>query len=210
MAVVDDKTIHMAPLGPRDAGVPMSLDEFDAADFEEDFRYELIHGVLVVTPYPMEEERDANEELGCSLRTYRDSHAAGYAMDLTLPDHNLRTIGQNRRADRVIWAGLGRRPRTRGPAARRDVPAIVVEFPSARPADTRRDYEEKKIEYRDLGVKEYWIIDRFRRTMTLYSWRGMKWIRRTIAERDVYRTPLLPGFELPLARLFAIIDRYRE
>jgi hypothetical protein len=27
---------------------------------------------------------------------------------------------------------------------------------------------------------------------------------------DVYRTKLLPGFELPLARLFAKSDRYGE
>ncbi len=210
MAVVENSTTEIAPLGPRDAGVPMSLDEFEAGEFEEGYRYELIHGVLVVTPSPLEEERDANEELGYLLRVYRDSHPSGQALDLTLPEQNLRTIGQNRRADRVIWAGLGRRPRTRGPAARRDVPAIVVEFPSARPADTRRDYEERKIEYRDLGVKEYWIIDRFRRTMMVHCWRGEKWIRRTIPEREVYRTPLLPGFELPLAKLFEISDRYRE
>jgi Uma2 family endonuclease len=210
MAVVEHKSTGIAPLGPRDAGVPMSLDEFEAADFEEGYRYELIHGVLIVTPSPLEEERDANEDLGRWLRNYQESHPSGSALDLTLPEQNLRTIDQNRRADRVIWTGLGRMPRTRGPAAKRDPPAIVVEFPSARAADTRRDYEEKKIEYRDLGVKEYWIIDRFRRTMTVYSWKGAKWIKRTIPEQDTYRTGLLPGFELPLAKLFAISDRYRR
>jgi hypothetical protein len=50
------------PLGPRDAGAPMTLAEFDAADFQLGYRYELIHGMLVVTPPPLEEERDANEQ----------------------------------------------------------------------------------------------------------------------------------------------------
>jgi len=45
----------------------------------------------------------------------------------------------------------------------------VVEFPSRRPADQRRDYDEKQAEYRD-GVREYWIVDRFRRHMTVYAW----------------------------------------
>ncbi len=76
------------------------------------------------------------------------------------------------------------------------MPAIVVEFPSSRPADQRRDYEEKKIEYRDLEVREYWIIDRFRRTMIVYFWRGRRWVKRTLTERETYSTPLLPGFEL--------------
>ncbi len=65
------------PLGPRDAGRPMTLDEFEEAEYELGHRYELIHGVLVVTPSPLEEERDANEELGYSLRYYRDTHPEG-------------------------------------------------------------------------------------------------------------------------------------
>jgi Uma2 family endonuclease len=196
------------PFGPRDAGAPLTLDEFEAADFEEGFRYELIHGVLVVSPPPLEEERSANQHLGHWLLHYKEIHSRGSALDDTLPEHSLRTRTQNRICDRAIWTGLGRMPRTRGRVARRDVPSIVVEFPSARPADQRRDYEEKRIEYRDLGVKEYWIVDRFRRNMTVYFWRGARWTKRLVAESDVYRTPLLPGFELPLSELFAISDRY--
>ena len=197
-------------LGPRDAGIPMTLNEFDEGEFEEGYRYELIHGVLVVTPPPLEEERDANEELGHWLRNYQESHPQREALNLTLPEHNLRTKAQNRRCDRAIWTGLDRRPRTRGPVRKRDVPSIVVEFPSSRPADQRRDYDEKRVEYRDLGVREYWIIDRFRRTMTVYSWRGKRWVRRVIKEGEPYSTSLLPEFELDISRLFAISDSYRE
>jgi Uma2 family endonuclease len=199
-----------APYGARDAGVIMTLDEFEAADFELGFRYELIHGVLVVTPPPLEEERQANEALGHWLLSYQESHPQGKSLDLTLPEQNVRTTFQNRRCDRVIWAGLGRQPRSRGPAARRDVPAIIVEFTSSRPADRRRDYEEKKTEYRDIGVREYWIVDRFRRLLTVYHWRGARWAKRVIHEAETYRTPLLPGFELPLAKLLAISDQYQQ
>ncbi len=198
------------PFGPRDAGMPMTLDEFEAADYELGYRYELIHGVLVVTPPPLEEERDANEELGHWLRSYQEHHAEGENLDLTLPEHNLRTLTQNRRCDRAIWTGLGRRPRTRGPKARRDVPSIVVEFPSSRPADQRRDYEEKRVEYRDLGVREYWIIDRFRRLMTVYSRRGSRWVKQTVGEKESYETSLLPGFKLSLSKLLAVSDKYGE
>ena len=79
------------PLGPRDAGVPLSLAEFESAEFEPGYRYELIHGVLVVTPPPLEEERDANEELGRWLRNYQESHPEGKSLDLTLPEQNIRT-----------------------------------------------------------------------------------------------------------------------
>ena len=196
------------PLGPRDAGQPFTSDEFESSAFEAGYRYELIRGVLVVSPAPLEEERDANEELGHWLRTYQDNHPQGCSLDLTLPEHNLRTGASNRRCDRAIWAGLGRHPQTRGPVARRDVPAIVIEFTSSRPADQRRDYDEKVVEYRDLGVHEYWIIDRFRRVLTVYFWRSARWSKRTLREGDRYATKLLPGFELLLADLFRVCDRY--
>lgn len=212
MSAVVEQVIEQRapPLGPRDAGIPLTFDEFDEADFEEGYRYELIHGVLVVSPPPLEEERDANEELGRRLRNFQLDHPKGSVLNLTLPEQNVRTGDNNRRADRVIWAGLGRRPRSRGPVERRDVPTIIVEFPSVRPADQRRDYAEKRDEHRDLGVKEYWIVDRFKRTLTVYAWRDERWTGETFAEETVYTTPLLPGFELPLARLFAISDLYRD
>lgn len=196
------------PYGPHDAGIPLSPDEFEAAEFEEGYRYELIHGVLVVNAAPREEERDANQELGYLLLAYQRTHPQGKAVDLTLPEHDLRTAVQIRRADRVIWTGLGRLPRTRGPVRRRNLPSIVVEFPSARPADMRRDYDEKRIEYRELGIKEYWIFDRFRRALTVHRWQGKRWAKLVVHEDESYASPLLPGFELSVAELLAVSDRY--
>jgi Uma2 family endonuclease len=198
------------PYGPRDAGIPLTPDEFEAAEFAEGFRYELIHGVLVVNAAPLEEERDANQELGYWLLAYQRSHPQGKSLDLTLPEHDLRTGRYVRRADRVIWTGLGRLPRTRGLVRRRDIPSIVVEFPSARPADMRRDYDEKRVEYRDLGVREYWIFDRFRRALTVYRWQGKRWAKLAVPESEIYATPLLTGFQLAVAALLAVSDRYTQ
>jgi Uma2 family endonuclease len=190
--------------------MPMTLDEFDEASFRAGYRCELIHGVLVVTPPPSVKERDANEDLGYLLRTYQESHPQGRALDLTVPEHNVRTKTQNRRCDRAIWAGLGRLPQTEGPVRRRDLPTIVVEFSSSRPADMRRDFDEKRIEYRDAGIREYWIIDRFRRTMAVYSWRGKRWVKRVVSEGESYSTPLLPGFVLELNRMLRVWDKYKR
>ena len=160
-----------------------------------------------MSPAPLEEERDANEELGHWLRTYQERHPQGHALDLTLPEHNLRTGPSNRRCDRAIWAGLGRHPQTRGPVARRDVPAIVVEFTSSRPADQRRDYGEKVVEYRDLGVQEYWIVDPEARAITALrrprAGAGLTDVTTlTLDAGGVLESPLFPGLRLPLRELF--------
>jgi Uma2 family endonuclease len=180
----------------------MTPEEFDTAtEFDELYTYELIHGVLIVSPPPGESERDPNEELGHILRTYKSDHQTGSALDKTLSEQYVRMPDSRRRADRVIWAGLGRIP-----DPRTDVPAIVIEFVSSRLRDRVRDYEEKRRQYQAIGVQEYWIIDRFRRIMTVFRGRPGEPAEQFIKENEVYRTALLPGFELPLARLLKVAD----
>lgn len=184
-------------------GMVLPPNEFDeVADYDDRFGYELIHRVVVVNPVPSESETDPNDELGYWLRRYRQTHPSGSSLDATLPERYVRTADSRRRADRVIWAGLGRCPDPRA-----DVPTIVVEFVSGRRRDRTRDYEEKRAEYLTSGVSEYWIIDRFQRRMTVCR-RGQP--NQTIAEYETYATDLLPGFELPLARLLMLADRWRD
>jgi len=97
-------------LGPHSSGASLTTAEFDAAEFEEGWRYELIRGVLVVSPPPLRKERDPNDELGYWLRNYRETHPQGHALDATFPEDTVVTPKERRRADRVIYAGLGRDP----------------------------------------------------------------------------------------------------
>jgi Uma2 family endonuclease len=186
--------------GPGSAGIQMTTREFDRAEFEEGARYELINGVLIVSPIPSENERDCNGELDYLLRLYRDAHPQGSCMNRTLAEQTVKTKHNRRRADRVIWASLGRRPR------KEENPSIVAEFVSEGKRDRDRDYKDKRDEYIEIGVDKYWIIDRFKRTMTVYSWQGGKLRKRVLQENQIYTTPLLPGFELPLAKLFAQVQ----
>jgi Uma2 family endonuclease len=188
-------------LGPALNGILMTPREFDAVeDCEEDYVYELINGVLIVVPPPAEGERDPNEELGYLLRLYREQHPSGTALDATLSEQRVITPRSRRRADRVIWVGLGRQP-----DPEQDMPSIVVEFVSKGKRNYQRDYLLKRRDYLKLGVVEYWLIDRFRRILTVYR-KGVPDL--VVAEKDVYRTRLLPGFELPLARLLTAADRW--
>jgi len=199
-------TIETLPgirFGPESAGIVLSPEEFDAAtDYDDCFRYELIHGVLVVTPMASGAERSPNDLLGYWLNCYRYQHPAGSCLVETGFEHYLRTRGNRRRADRVIWVAQS----AYRPDPRTDIPTIVVEFVSSGKAAFLRDYEEKRGEYLALGVAEYWVVDRFRRTMTVYHNPPRAPAEHVVPENEVYRTDLLPGFELPLARLLAIAD----
>ncbi len=64
-------------------------------------------------------------------------------------------------------------------------------------------------DHREIGITEYWIIDRFRRTLTVYRGTQAAPELQVVKEGEVYRTPLSPGFELPLAQLLAVADRWQ-
>ena len=194
-------------LHPGLAGSYFTPEEFDAASCDENYSYELIEGVLVVSPAVDVGERSPNELLGNLLYVYQQIHPQGAALDATTYENHVRGTSNRRRADRVIWAGLGRVP-----DAHNDVPTIAVEFVSADKRDRHRDFVIKRAEYQTVGVLEYWIIDRFQRQMTVCRFEASNQTAEEIIvrETDTYSTPLLPGFELPLARLLIVADQMTE
>jgi Uma2 family endonuclease len=200
MSIAQKTKTKRIKLNQASNGMLMTPEEFDAVtDYDDLFVYELIHGVLIVSPVPGETERDPNGELEYLLRHYRATHPRGAIIDKTLSEQYIVLPDSRRRADRVIWLGLGRVPDPRN-----DVPAIVVEFVSKRKRDRVRDYEEKRREYRAIGVSEYWVIDRFDNTMTVFK-KTTPSVAGTVIKADAtYRTPLLPGFELPLRQLLNV------
>jgi Uma2 family endonuclease len=194
-------------IGPGSAGRLMTTAQFDAlrpGQCARGYRYELINGVLIVSPEPRIEERDPNEELGHLLRTYQETDPRGSVLDVTVSEQTVPATNR-RRADRVIWVGLGRLP-----DQQKDIPAIIIEFVSEKRSDALRDYEAKRDEYLDAGAEEYWVIDRFRRIMTVYR-KGLAGPTYDIVtEGQTYQTDLLPGFVLPLSRLLAKADQWKH
>ena len=187
------------------AGIQLTAREFDAIRRSDPrFRYELIGGRLVLSRLPSIGEVGPNQELGRLLLNYGETELGASVLDGTMPERYV-TPGENRRrADRLIWVGLGRTP-----VEEEDLATIVVEFVSKSKSDWLRDYEEKRAEYLALGVAEYWVIDRFRYTMTVFRKPPGEPAEQVLDARATYCTPILPGFELPLPRLFAVADKWK-
>ncbi|MCE9529317.1 MAG: Uma2 family endonuclease [Planctomycetales bacterium] len=186
-------------LGADSAGLLMSLNEFEAIEREEvdpRYRYELINGVVVVSPPPSDGEARPNDVLGQLLWNYKDGHRQGKCLDDTMCEREVKTRIGIRRVDRALWIGFGRRIKSK-----RDLATIIVEFVGPGRRAFLRDYEEKRDEYLELGAKEYWVIDRFQKTMTVYFQPPAKVAKRVVAVNETYKTPLLPGFKLPLKKL---------
>jgi Uma2 family endonuclease len=85
----------------------------------------------------------------------------------------------------------------------RGVPELVVEIGS--PGTRKRDETIKRRLYEQSGVSEYWIVDPEIDAVRVYRRDGEHFARPAELSReagDVLTTPLLPGLDLPLARIF--------
>jgi Uma2 family endonuclease len=84
------------------------------------------------------------------------------------------------------------------------VPDLVVEVLSK---GTRRlDQTLKLRRYESFGVREYWIVDGFRKVVLVHRFVDGAFQPQpelSAATGDVLTTPLLPGLEIALAELFA-------
>src|SRR5262245_50340721 len=72
-------------------GMRMTAEEFESiTDCDEHFRYELINGVIIVSPAVSTGEADPNEDLGYLLRYYQENHPQGRALDFTVYERDVR------------------------------------------------------------------------------------------------------------------------
>jgi Uma2 family endonuclease len=202
------RTPFASPLkiGPESNGMLMTPEEFDAIEeYDRAYRYELIHGVLVVNSVPLSDHVSPADFLGYLLTAYQLHHPQGHSLDATLPERYVYLPDGRRIADRVIWAGLGRQPDDE-----KDPATIAIEIVSESKRDRVRDFEEKLVDYPLAGVKEYWIIDRFQRQMFSYRFFGRRRSPIITEETGNYSTPLLPGFVLSLAPVLQRADNWKK
>jgi len=158
-SILEEELDTVVRLGLNSNGLRMSKQEFRAVeDRDELYRYELIRGVVIVQSFHGAAERAANGQLGYRLLQYGDTQPDASKIDATLYTQEVDVGDSIRAVDRAIWTGLGRHP---DPNV--DPPTIAIDFVSAASATRGRDYRNKRHDYANLGVKEYWIIDRFRR-----------------------------------------------
>jgi Uma2 family endonuclease len=85
-------------------------------------------------------------------------------------------------------------------------PDLAVEVLSA--GNTKREMDRKVQEYFEAHVRLVWLIDPRARTVDVYT--GPTGPRRLRNGQTLDGAPVLPGFELPLRRLFARATRRKK
>ena len=192
-------------VGPADHGRRMSFADFQRAEPTTGHRYELARGVIEVTDIPGRTHALVVNEIKLQLARHWTAHegvirylAGGAEAKTEMPG-----MESERHPDLSIY--LAPMPQDEYPWDKW-VPSIVIEVVSSGAEAHQRDYETKREEYLAAGIQEYWIVDPQERSMLALTRHGDKWREHKTGPDGTWQSPLLPGFELRLASVFAALD----
>ena len=180
--------------------VPESL-RFTYEDYvllPEDRRYEVIDGELFLTPAPTPFHQLVKSRIERLLQDHVEREALGLVLDA--PCDVVLSRFDVLQPD-IFFISAERRS-VIGEKFISDAPDLVVEVLS--PGTRRRDRVLKAKRYASFGVVEMWIADPDKKTVEVFVNTGEAFRREALyAGEDVLRSPLLPGLEVPLARVFS-------
>lgn len=168
---------------------------------EDGKRYELIDGEFFVTPAPSYWHQKLADRIIQAIRNYLDEHPVGDAVsapfDVVLNPQETRAWQPD-----VLYVANEHRDiiqekRILG------APDLVVEVVS--PGSEQYDLGAKKDAYEQAGVREYWVVWQSFRRVEVYRLKksGRYGKPDLLDDGDTLTTDLLPGFSLPVARLYA-------
>lgn len=178
---------------PTDAGTELTREEFAEAEFTEGYRYERHEGKLVAMPPPGHDHHLTTGSIRDYLGAYRLAHPE--VVEYVVQD-SWTSVDEN--TDRIPDIAVYLKSTEARPRLPDRVPELVYEIVSPGWENRRRDYGEKRQEYERLGVREYVIVDRHDQRVTVLQLVEGKYQEQLLKPADTYRSPLLPGLEIPL------------
>ena len=163
-------------------------------------RHEILNGDHYVTPAPVPKHQRVSMNLSLGLGTFIRQHNLGDLLaapiDVVLSDNDLvqpdLLFISRRRAAIITDKNIQGAP---------DLAIEILSDPTH-----LRDEQLKRRRYEELGVQEYWLVDRFHGTVRVLrrnSGRFELVAELAVQTNDVVSTPLLPGLRLPVAEIFA-------
>jgi Uma2 family endonuclease len=179
----------------------LTSDEFFAMFPEEDnVRRELIGGQVFLTPAPLVRHQRLVGRLGLSLGRHLEAHPSQgevFNVPLDIVMTRFDVVEPDVQVILGYQTGIMTEKNVQG------APGLVIEVLS--PSTKKRDLTLKRQLYDREGVREYWLVDPVKNTVTVHrrAADGSFPIVSTLdAASGKLETPLLPGWSLELAHFF--------
>ena len=177
-----------------------TVDDLERLPDDEDKRYEIIDGELYVSTQPNWEHQFVCTQLVSFLQVWNNQTNAGVANFAP----GVIFSKENAVAPDVVWISYERLANALHPDGKLHAsPEIMVEVLSPGSENTRRDRKIRLELYSRRNALEYWIINWQGRTIEVYRRKNdMLVLDQILDENDVLETPLLPGFQCQISKLF--------
>ncbi len=175
-----------------------SADLLNLAD-DDDKRREIIDGEMYVSTQP----HFYHQVLSGNFATEFNAWDAPRHFGITAIAPGLVFADDDDVAPDVIWVSHERLASTHSGGKLHAAPEIVIEILSPGPRNIARDRDTKLKLYARRGADEYWIADWWQHRIEVYRRDGaLLVLAAALGPGDTLTSPLLPGFVLPLDRLF--------
>jgi Uma2 family endonuclease len=164
---------------------------------EDGNQYELVHGVLIVTPSPNRQHQRILMALSAELYQFviRNSLGEVYVAPLDTIFDQYTVVQPD-----ILYICKERLPEVAKERIE-GAPDLVVEILS--PSTAQKDRKLKLAVYAEFGVREYWIVDPKTSTLEVYELTGGALRRvRTFAPGEMFECGLLSGFHFPVEQIF--------
>lgn len=169
----------------------ITVDEFDQLE-EEEFRYDLDEGALITMTRPRAMHARIERRLIVALQTYLDRNPVGEVFGADI----LFVLGPTTKRAPDVSVIL----RSFDPAREiQGAPELAIEILS--PSNQGEAIRRKIAQYFAAQCRLVWVVDMEAHTVEV--WTNPEDPNRILREGDALEAPeLLPGFSLPVARLF--------
>ena len=176
----------------------LTVDDLDALP-DDDNRYELVEGELLVSRAPSLTHQRISGNIFACLWTYLSQNPIGEVITtpgVIFDEHNA-VIPDLVYMSRETAAAVASGKHITG------APDLAVEVVSPGAEGARRDRSLKRQVYSKNGVKEYWIADPERRTVEVYRLQNqILEPAATLTIEDALTSPLLPGLRCSVRDIF--------
>jgi len=179
-----------------------SQGEWSEADYfglDTNFLVELVDGKLEVLPMPTISHQFIVSFLNELLGNFIRARKLGRVLFAPLPTR----IRQNTiREPDLMYFSTSRLKRMRGkyPTGADLVMEVVSEGAEAH----KRDYKDKRKDYAQLGIPEYWIVDPHTERITILALKGKQYrVHGEFAPGEQATSVVLPNFDVDVTAVFA-------
>jgi Uma2 family endonuclease len=185
----------------------MTVDDLEAIPYDEWHRFELIEGELYVSCAPVIPHQLVLNNVQVELTNYLRQNPIGTLVpgpgavfskhNSVIPD--IVFVSKERWQDIVV--------NDRFNAA----PELIIEILSPGSGNRTRDLKLKPKLYEKYGVPEYWVVDTWSRSITIFRLKDNRLEEvTTLRGNDQLESPVFPGLSIKLTSVFAFVDNSLE